>query len=91
MAFNIASCALLTHMIAHVVNMVPGDFVHTFGDLHVYSNHYEQVRTQLTRDPRPLPKLHLNPAVRRLEDFKFEDITFEGYDPHPSIKAPVAV
>lgn len=89
--FNIASYALLTHMIAHVVNMVPGDFIHAFGDLHIYSNHIEQVKEQLSRDLRPLPKLVLNPNIKDINDFTFDDIEFVDYDPHPPIKAPVAV
>jgi thymidylate synthase len=82
---------LLTLMVAQVCNLKPGDFVHTFGDLHLYSNHVEQAKLQLTREPRPLPTLKLNPAVKNLRDFKFEDIELVGYDPHPAIKAPVAV
>ena len=89
--FNIASYALLTHMVAQVTGLGVGDFVHTFGDVHLYSNHFEQARLQLTREPRPLPRLKINPAVTRLEDFVFEDFAFEGYDPHPHIKAEVSV
>jgi thymidylate synthase len=89
--FNIASYALLTQMLAQVSGLQPGDFVHTLGDAHLYSNHLEQARLQLTRDPRPLPALRLNPAVRSLFDFRFEDIVIENYDPHPHIAAPVAV
>ncbi|MDH7799629.1 MULTISPECIES: thymidylate synthase [unclassified Beijerinckia] len=89
--FNIASYALLTHMIAHVSGLEVGDFVHTFGDAHLYNNHFEQARLQLTREPRPLPRLKLNPAVKSLFDFHYDDIAFENYDPHPLIKAPVAV
>ena len=89
--FNIASYALLTHMVAQVCGLGVGDFVHTLGDAHLYSNHVEQARLQLTREPRPLPRLVLNPGVRALEDFRYEDIAIEGYDPHPAIKAPVAV
>ncbi|MCA0399545.1 MAG: thymidylate synthase [Proteobacteria bacterium] len=89
--FNTASYSLLTHMIAQVVDMEPGDFVHTFGDLHLYANHIEQVKEQLSREPRPLPQLRLNPVVRDLFAFRYEDIAIEGYDPHPAIKAPVAV
>ena len=89
--FNIASYALLTHMMAHVTGLKPGEFIHSFGDTHLYSNHLEQARLQLTREHRALPTLRLNPAVRKLEDFRFEDITIEGYDPHPAIKAPIAI
>jgi thymidylate synthase len=89
--FNIASYALLTHMVAHVCGLDVGDFVHTLGDAHLYSNHVEQARLQLGREPRPLPRVVLNPQVRALEDFRFEDIALEGYVPHPAIKAPVAV
>ena len=89
--FNIASYALLTLMVARVVNLRPGDFVHTFGDLHLYQNHLEQAREQLTRDCRALPQLKLNPTIKNIRDFKFEDFELIGYDPHPSIKAPIAV
>ncbi|HAM72874.1 MAG TPA: thymidylate synthase [Verrucomicrobiales bacterium] len=89
--FNIASYALLTHMVAQVCGLKPGSFVHTFGDLHLYSNHLEQAKLQLTREPRPLPTLRLNPAVKDIHQFRFEDIEIIGYDPHPAIKAPVAV
>jgi len=89
--FNIASYALLTLMVAQVCGLQPGDFVHTFGDLHLYSNHMEQVQLQLSREPRPLPTMTLNPAVKNIHDFRFEDFTLSGYDPHPGIKAPVAV
>src|SRR5688572_8394019 len=89
--FNIASYALLTLMVAQVCGLKPGDFVHTFGDLHLYSNHVEQARLQLTREPRPLPTMKLNPAVRNIHDFKFEDFELVSYDPHPTIKAPIAV
>jgi thymidylate synthase len=89
--FNIASYALLTLMVALVCDLKPGEFVHTFGDLHLYSNHLEQARLQLTREPRPLPTMKLNPAVRDILGFRFEDFELAGYDPHPAIKAPIAV
>ncbi len=89
--FNIASYALLTLMIAQVAGLRPGDFVHTLGDAHLYSNHLEQARLQLTRAPRPLPRMVLNPAVTDLFAFRFEDFRLEGYDPHPHIKAEVSV
>lgn len=89
--FNIASYALLTLMVAQVCDLRPGDFVHTFGDVHLYANHLEQARTQLAREPRPLPRMILNPQVRNIHDFRFEDFNLVGYDPHPPIKAPVAV
>jgi thymidylate synthase len=89
--FNIASYALLTLMVAQVCGLKPGDFVHTFGDLHLYRNHLDQARLQLTREPRLLPRMHLNPDVRNLQDFRYEDFRLEGYDPHPAIKAPIAV
>ncbi|KST56863.1 thymidylate synthase [Methylobacterium sp. GXS13] len=89
--FNIASYALLTHMIAQVTGLGVGDFVHTFGDAHIYRNHLEQTRTLLDRAPRPLPRLALNPEVRDLFAFRYADITIENYDPHPAISAPVAV
>jgi thymidylate synthase len=89
--FNIASYAVLTMMVAQVCNLKLGDFVHTLGDAHLYSNHLEQTREQLSRTPRPLPSMKLNPAVTDIFNFKFEDFTLEGYDPHPAIKAPVAV
>jgi len=89
--FNIASYALLTLMVAQVCGLQPGDFVHTFGDLHLYSNHLDQTRLQLEREPRALPTMKLNPEVRNIHDFKFEDFELAGYNPHPHIKAPVAV
>ena len=89
--FNIASYALLTMMMAQVCGLKPGDFVHTFGDTHLYLNHLEQARLQLTREPRPLPRMIINPKVKDIFDFKYEDFTLEGYDPHPHIKAEVSV
>ena len=89
--FNIASYALLTLMVAQVCGLKPGDFVHTFGDTHLYLNHLEQARAQLARAPRALPTMRINPAVKGLFDFKYADFTLENYDPHPAIKAPVAV
>lgn len=89
--FNIASYALLTHMLAQVCGYQVGDFVHTFGDVHLYVNHLDQVRTQLEREPRALPELRLNPAITDWKAFRYEDIEVVGYDPHPAIKAPIAV
>lgn len=89
--FNIASYALLTLMMAQVCGLKPGEFIHTFGDLHIYTNHLEQVREQLGREPRKLPVMKLNPDVRELEDFRYEDFTLEGYDPWPAIKGEVSV
>ena len=89
--FNIASYAALTMMIAQVCDLAPGDFVHTLGDAHIYNNHFEQVGLQLQREPRPLPQLKLNPQVKDIFDFRFEDLVIENYDPHPHIKAAVAV
>lgn len=89
--FNIASYALLTLMIAQVCNFQPGEFIHTFGDAHIYSNHMDQVKLQLTREPRPLPTLKLNPTITNLFDFTYEDFTLENYNPHPHIKGKVAI
>ena len=89
--FNIASYSLLTLMVAQVCNLEPGEFVHTFGDAHLYLNHLEQAREQLAREPRRLPVMRLNPAVKDIFGFKYEDFALEGYDPHPAIKVPVAV
>ena len=89
--FNIASYALLTMMVAQVCDLAPGEFVHTFGDAHLYVNHLDQARLLLSRDERTLPRMRLNPAVRDLDEFRYEDFTLDGYDPHPAIKAPVAV
>jgi thymidylate synthase len=89
--FNIASYALMTMMVAQVTGLEPGEFVHTFGDAHLYLNHLEQARLQLSREPKPLPRMKLNPEVKSIFDFRFEDFTLEAYDPHPAIKAPVAI
>ena len=89
--FNIASYALLTMMMAQVTGLEPGDFVHTFGDVHIYQNHLEQVKLQLAREPRSLPKMIINPEVKSIFDYKFEDFTLEDYNPHPHIKGSVAV
>ena len=89
--FNIASYALLTMMVAQVCGLQPGEFVHTFGDVHLYLNHVEQAQLQLSREPRPLPRLRLNPEIREISAFRYEDFTLENYDPHPAIRAPVAV
>lgn len=89
--FNLASYALLTMMVAQVCQLECGDFVHTFGDVHLYENHIEQADLQLTREPRELPTMHIDPSITRIEDFRFEHFRLEGYEPHPRIKAPVAV
>jgi thymidylate synthase len=89
--FNIASYALLLMMVAHVTGLQPGEFVHTFGDAHIYRNHFDQIREQLSREPRPLPRMVLNPEVKSIDDYKYEDFTLEGYDPWPAIKGEVSV
>jgi thymidylate synthase len=89
--FNIASYSLLTLMVAQVCDLQPGEFIHTFGDLHLYKNHLDQAREQLSRDPRPLPTMEINPERRDIRDFVYEDFTLKNYDPHPAIKAPIAV
>jgi thymidylate synthase len=89
--FNIASYALLTMMIAQVCDLQPGEFIHTFGDAHIYNNHFEQLDLQLSREPKPLPKMILNPNIKDIFAFDYEDFTLEGYDPHPPIKGSVAV
>ena len=89
--FNIASYALLLMMVAHVTNLEPGEFIHTFGDAHIYRNHFDQIREQLSREPRPLPRMVLNPDVKSIDDYKYEDFTLEGYDPWPAIKGEVSV
>ena len=89
--FNIASYALLLMMVAHVTGLEPGEFVHTFGDAHIYRNHFDQIKEQLSREPRPLPRMVLNPDVKSIDDYKYEDFTLEGYDPWPAIKGEVSV
>ena len=89
--FNIASYALLTMMIAQVVGLEAGEFIHTFGDAHIYTNHFDQIETQVSREPKPLPKMKINPNVKSIFDFTFEDFTLEGYDPHPLIRGAVSV
>jgi len=89
--FNIASYALLTLMIAQVCGLKPGEFIHTFGDAHLYLNHLEQTKLQLSREPRKLPEMLINPEVKDIFGFEYSDFTLEGYDPYPSIKAPIAV
>ena len=91
MPFNIASYALLTLMVAQICDLKPGDFVHTFGDLHLYNNHIEQANLQLSREIRALPKMSLNSSVREIQAFQYSDFTLEGYDPHPAIRAPISV
>lgn len=89
--FNIASYALLTMMIAQVCDLKPGEFIHTYGDLHIYNNHFDQVATQLSREPRPLPTMKINSEIKDIFDFKYEDFKLEGYDPHPAIKGEISV
>ena len=89
--FNIASYALLLMMVAHVTGLEPGEFIHTFGDAHIYRNHFDQIREQLSREPRPLPRMVLNPEVKSIDDYKYEDFTLEDYDPWPAIKGVVSV
>ncbi|MBO4803119.1 MAG: thymidylate synthase [Muribaculaceae bacterium] len=89
--FNIASYALLLMMVAHVTGLEPGEFVHTFGDAHIYRNHFDQIKEQLSREPRPLPRMVLNPEVKSIDDYKYEDFTLDGYDPWPAIKGEVSV
>ena len=89
--FNIASYALLLMMVAHVTGLEPGEFIHTFGDAHIYRNHFDQIKEQLSREPRPLPRMVLNPEVKSIDDYKYEDFTLEGYDPWPAIKGEVSV
>lgn len=89
--FNIASYALLTRMVAQVCDLKPKEFVHTFGDLHLYANHLDQAKEQLSREPRPLPQMKINPAVKRIDGFRYEDFELQNYNPHPAIKAPIAV
>lgn len=89
--FNIASYALLTMMTAQATDLKPGTFVHTLGDTHIYHNHYDQVKEQLSREPKALPTMKINPSVKNIYDFKFDDFTLENYDPHPAIKAPIAI
>ena len=89
--FNIASYALLTMMVAHVTHLEPGEFVHTLGDTHIYLNHFDQVKIQLSREPRPSPKMKINSPVKDIFGFQYEDFELEGYDPHPSIKAPISI
>ena len=89
--FNIASYSLLLMMVAHVTGLVPGEFIHTFGDAHIYRNHFDQIKEQLSREPRPLPRMILNPDVKTIDDYKYEDFILEGYDPWPTIKGVVSV
>ncbi len=89
--FNIASYALLLMMVAHVTGLEPGEFIHTFGDAHIYRNHFDQIQEQLSREPRPLPRMVLNPEVKSIDDYKYEDFTLKGYDPWPAIKGVVSV